>query len=85
MTMPDERFRAVIETKNFLNELLDPKKTPRLPKHVRKQALWCLRHYPSYWDMERVSSCSPEIFQPTIEPLTRMVMQYDLDKKEAND
>jgi len=26
MTLPDERFRAVIETKNFLAELIDPKK-----------------------------------------------------------
>lgn len=52
MTIPSERTRAVMQTEKFLEDLLDPKKTPRVPKHIRKQALWCLRHYPSQFDME---------------------------------
>jgi hypothetical protein len=85
MTLPDERFRSVIAAKNFMADLLDPKKTPRVPKEVRQRAYSILRHYPSYWDLERVSDKSPEVFQPQIEPLTRMVMQYNQDKKEIND
>lgn len=85
MTLPDERFRSVIAAKNFMNDLLDPKKTPRVPKEVRQRAYSILRHYPSYWDLERVSNNSPEIFQPQIEPLTRMVMEYNQAKKESND
>ncbi len=84
MTLPDERFRAVIAAKNFMSDLLDPKKTPRVPRAVRQQAHSILRHYPGYWDMERASQGSPDVFQPRIEPLTRMVMQYDQDKKENN-
>jgi hypothetical protein len=84
MTLPDERFRAVIDAKIFMHDLLDPKKTSRVPKEIRHRAYSVLRHYPSYWDLERVSERSPEVFQPQIEPLTRMVMQYDQDKKEPN-
>ena len=85
MTLPDERFRSVIAAKNFMNDLLDPKKTPRVPKEVRQRAYSILRHYPSYWDLERASNNSPDIFQPQIEPLTRMVMEYNQAKKESND
>ena len=63
MTLPDERFRAVINTEKFLLELLDPKKTPRVPKHIRKQALWCLRHYPSQYEMEMTAEKYPEMWR----------------------
>lgn len=51
MTLPNERTRAVRNARNFLRSLLDPKKTPRIPKAVRRQAYWCLRHFPSDFDM----------------------------------
>ena len=84
MTLPDERFRAVIAAKNFMHDLLDRGKTPRVPKAIRQRAYSILRHYPGYWEMERASQSAPEIFQPQIEPLTRMVMQYEQDKKNDN-
>lgn len=80
MTLPDERFRAVIQTKNFLAELLDPAKTPRIPKRIREQAGWCLRHYPSYWDLERASHGAPDVFQPQIEDVRRFMMKYEQGK-----
>lgn len=49
MTMPDERLRAVERTREFLRGLLDPKKTPKVPKTIRRDAYYCLKHYP--WDM----------------------------------
>ena len=38
MTLPDERYRSLIQARNFLLSLLDPKATPRVPNSVRKQA-----------------------------------------------
>jgi hypothetical protein len=84
MTLPDERYRAVKQAEQLLKDLCDPSKTPRVPKTIRQRASGCLRHYPGTWDMRRVADACPEVFQERIEPLTRMVMQYDYDKKENN-
>jgi len=80
MTLPDERYRAVKWAEQFLLELSDPKKTPRIPKELRQRAWSILRHYPNKWDMDNVSSKCPETFQETMEPLYRMVKQYEQDK-----
>ncbi|NBP13535.1 hypothetical protein EBU95_03935 [bacterium] len=50
MTLPDERTNAVLKTRNFLLDLLNPKKTPKVPKNIRKEAAWLLKHYPSQFD-----------------------------------
>ncbi len=52
MTIPSERTRAVNYTHDFLYDLLDPSKTPRVPRDVRQRARALLRHYPSKFDME---------------------------------
>jgi hypothetical protein len=85
MTLPDERYRAVMETMRFLTDLCNPDVTPRVPKQVRKQALSLLRHYPSAWDMKIASENAPNIFQKEMEPLYRMVKKYDMEKKEQNE
>jgi hypothetical protein len=46
----------VIFTANFLQDLCDPKKTPRVPKAIRGRAYSLLRHYPSLFDMEVIAS-----------------------------
>jgi hypothetical protein len=81
MTLPDERYRAVTGTYRFLMDLCDPKKTPRVPKDIRQQAYWCLRHYPSEFDMDRASAGAPQVFQKHMEPVYRMVKQYEQDKE----
>jgi hypothetical protein len=78
MTLPDERYRAVVETGKFLREILA---TPRIPKVVKDNARWCLRHYPSEWDMQIVAREVPTVFQEKMEPLYRMVKQYEQDKE----
>jgi hypothetical protein len=55
MTVPVERTNAVIRTEKFLISLLDPKKTPRVPLSVRKDAKSLLRHYPSEFDMNTIA------------------------------
>jgi hypothetical protein len=62
MTLPGERTRAVENTRAFLEELLDAKKTPRVPAAVRRRALRCLRHYPWALHMKIVADKDASIF-----------------------
>ena len=55
MTVPVERTNAVVWTQEFLYELLDPSKTPRVPKDIRERARRLLRHYPSKYEMEIIA------------------------------
>jgi len=55
MTVPVERTNAVIRTRNFLLDLLDPKKTPRVPRLIRQDAKNLLRHYPTEFDMSMIA------------------------------
>ena len=60
MTLPDERYRAVVQTQRFLLKILT---TPRVPKAVKDEARSCLRHYPSDWDMKRAADGAPDVFK----------------------
>ncbi len=85
MTLPDERYRAVMWAKRFLIELAtDRTKYPRVPKQVRQEAFSIMRHFPNDWDMKRVADASPEVFQERMEPLYRMVKAYEQDKENEN-
>lgn len=53
MTLPRERRQALKNTQRFLYDLLDPKKTPKVPLAIRVVARNCLRHYPNGFDMGR--------------------------------
>jgi hypothetical protein len=55
MTVPMERTNAVVWTEQFLLDLLDPKKTPRVPKNIRDQARHLLRHYPTKFHMDQIA------------------------------
>jgi hypothetical protein len=85
MTLPDERYRAVMQTMRFLTDLQSSEVYPRVPKSVRKEALRLLRHYPSAHDLKVASENAPNIFQERMEPLYRMVKQYDMEKKEQDE
>jgi hypothetical protein len=60
MTLPDERTRAVRQAREFLISLLDPKKTPKVPKEIRKQAYSALRHFPSDLHILKAAEADPE-------------------------
>lgn len=85
MTLPDERYRAVVQTRRFLLDLCNTQHTPRVPKLVRETARSMLRHYPSDYDMNKVSQTSPDIFAERIEPVYRMIKQYEETKELKND
>ena len=81
MTLPDERFRAVMKAHSLLVDLVVPQRTPRVPTAIRQRAQSALRHYPSAYDMERASDLAPQIFQDHLDPLYSMVKKYDEEKK----
>ena len=81
MTLPDERYRAVVQTEKFLKEILS---TPRVPKNIKDGARSMLRHYPNEWDMQIVAREVPGVFQEKMEPLYRMVKAYEQDKENGN-
>jgi hypothetical protein len=82
MTLPDERYRAVIQTQKFLLEILS---TPRVPKSIKDGARYCLRHYPSEYDMKKVSQTSADIFAEQMEDVERMFKQYEKSMAEKNE
>ena len=79
MTLPDERYRAVVQTQKFLVEILS---TPRVPKVIKDRARSCLRHYPSEWDMTRAAEGAPDVFQERMEAVTRLFKSYEEKKNE---
>lgn len=60
--MPIERKWAIDNTKKFLLDLMDPKKTPRVPMDIRREARRCLKHYPDEYHMEQAQQLAPEVF-----------------------
>jgi hypothetical protein len=78
MTLPDERYRAVLQTERLLKLLLT---APRVPKAIRDQARSCLRHYPNDWDMRRAADGAPDVFQQQMEAVTRLFAQYEQNRR----
>ena len=75
MTLPDERYRSVVQTRRFLLDLCNPEHTPRVPKLVRETARAMLRHYPTTHDMMAAAEAAPDIFSERMEDLHRFVMK----------
>jgi len=82
MTLPDERYRAVVQTQRFLLRILT---TPRVPKAVKDEARACLRHYPSEYDMKKVSQTSADIFAERMEDVSRMFKKYEQTQAEKDE
>jgi len=80
MTLPDERYRAVVQTRRFLLDLTNPEHTPRVPKLIRQHARAMLRHYPSDWEMQMAAKDCPDVFQERMEPVTRLFKKYEESK-----
>jgi len=48
---------------------------------VCNEANSILRHFPSEYDLDMAAEKAPFVFQKHMEPLYRMVKQYDMEKK----
>ena len=75
MTLPDERYRALKWAEEFMQDLLDPSKTPRVPKRIRAQARSVLRHYPGEYYLEQMARRSPDIIAPKMEEVHKFILQ----------
>lgn len=62
MTIPEERMRALLNTRDFLEDLMDASKTPRVPAYIRKQARSCLKHFPYDFHLEMIPKAIPDLF-----------------------
>ena len=85
MTLPDERYRAVMQTARFLQALSHPSELKRVPLAVRQEARALLRHYPSEYDMKKTSQTSPDIFAERMEDVTRMFKRYEQTQAEKDE
>jgi hypothetical protein len=83
MTLPYERYNAIKRTEEFLKDLMDPKKTPRVPKKIRRQAYYCLRHYPGGYNLDMMATKCPEIIETPnpIDDLSMLIYDYELNKE----
>lgn len=85
MTLPDERYRAVMQTARFLQALSYSSETKRVPLAVRKEARALLRHYPTEYDMKKASQTSADVFAERMEDVTRMFQYYEQKKAEQDE
>lgn len=60
MTTPEERYRAIKQSKKLLEELCDPGKTPRVPSLVRDRARSILKHFPNDLEIDVLADQCPE-------------------------
>lgn len=51
-TIPIERIYSLKNVKIFLQSLIDPKQTPRVPRYIRVEARGYLKHFPGGYETE---------------------------------
>lgn len=62
MTTPDERTRAVMQAREFLQELAWSAADAGIPEPVRREAVRLLRHYPGGSEMDLAHMALPQWF-----------------------
>jgi hypothetical protein len=83
MTLPDERYRAIVYAERFLKELCDPKITPRVPRDVRGRAYSILRHFPSKYHLDVMARESPDVIQERMEDLHKFLLKGKEQQNES--
>jgi|APIni6443716594_1056825.scaffolds.fasta_scaffold1837639_1 hypothetical protein len=61
MTMPNERTRSVLQTRQFLEELAGAK-VSGIPEEVRVEARRLLRHFPETYDLVFSAEACPDLW-----------------------
>ena len=57
------QYHSLKETYKFLCHLIDPQKTPRIPKKLRDKAKMCLKYYPTRATLEELQ-VTVDFFNP---------------------
>ena len=84
MTLPDERYRSVQRTEEFLQRLAGGVYL-RVPKAVREEARHLLRHYPNRYDLRSAARQAPDVFQEQMEDLHRFVVQGQQQQQQSEE
>ncbi len=63
MSLPFEKFWSLVATKEFMRDLMDPSKTPRVPREIRRRARSTLKHFLWPSEMERLAKKCPDILE----------------------
>ena len=82
--MPSERSFAIHNTQQFLFDMLDPKKTPRVPRAIREKCRRLLRHYPSSFWLDTAAKTAPDIFGP-IDAKLDHIIEWEERRKKRED
>ena len=85
MTLPDERYRAIMQAKEFLTRLSFSSEIKRVPLAVREEARRLLRHYPSEYDLDQIEQYAPHVIQQRMEPLYKMIKQQEMADSVSKD
>jgi hypothetical protein len=83
MTLPDERYRAIMFAKSLCEDLMFANKTPGVPKAIRERARAVLRHFPDEYYLSMLAEARPDIIErrgEPYDPLYKMVKEFDLTK-----
>lgn len=62
VTTPEERTRTLLQTKDFLVELMTSEHPSGVPDNVRQEARRLLRHYPGLMDLDLAHRALPMFF-----------------------
>jgi hypothetical protein len=84
MTLPDERYRAIKNTMEFLIRL-SAGEYPRVPRGVREEARSLLRHYPGTFDLDQIEQAAPHVLQKRMDPLYKMIKQHEMADSVTED
>lgn len=79
MTLPYERTRSLINVYDFLLRLSNPyvkDGIKRIPKEVRKEARWLMRHFPRPYDIHAAAKCAPDVFDE------QEILRYDEERQQ---
>ena len=61
--IPESEYHSLKETYKLLCQIIDPKKTPRLPQSLRDKARKCLEDYPVRRTLEELQT-GVDFFNP---------------------
>jgi len=67
MSLRYEQYHSLEATKEFLGDLIDRSKTPKVPMPIRERASRCLRHFP-FLDENGKPTFSKDEFGPDSPP-----------------
>jgi hypothetical protein len=81
VTLPDERYRAMMAADRLLKDLCNPNIKPRVPRAIRDEIRSVLRHWPDTYYIDQLADRCPDIITARMEPLHRMVLGWEHSEK----